>query len=54
MLVKELIDALEELGVPDDAKVFVEADHGQNKEVASAVVVSRWPRDDDYFGDPTK
>lgn len=52
MLVKELVNEIRERGVPDDAKVFVEADHGQNKEEANTVVVSRWPKNNEYFGDP--
>ena len=54
MTTKELIDTLKELDVSDDAKVFVEADHGQNKERANAVVVSRWSRDNECFGNPNE
>lgn len=52
MIVKELINELQTLKVPDDAIVFIEADHGQNKERANEVVVSRWPKDHEHFGNP--
>lgn len=52
MTVKELVEELREYGVPDDAEVMIEADHGQNKEYASGVIVSRTPKDTDCFGDP--
>lgn len=52
MIVKELINELQTLKVPDDAIVFVEADHGQNKEYAAGIIVSRSPKDDECFGDP--
>lgn len=52
MTIKELVTELKICGVPDDAKMFVEADHGQNKEEANTVVVSRCSRDHENFGDP--
>jgi hypothetical protein len=52
MTVRELLDDLKEYGVPDDAEVFVEADHVQHKESAFGIIVSRTPRDNECFGDP--
>lgn len=52
MTVKELKKLLDKIGVPDTAEVYVEADHGQNKENAANVIVSRCPADHKYFGDP--
>lgn len=52
MTVSDLKAKLIELGVPDDAEVFVEADYGQDIELADTICVSRWPKTHDYFGDP--
>lgn len=52
MTVMELIVALDEIGAANDAEVFIEADHGQDKEPACSIVVSRTSKDSEYFGDP--
>ena len=52
MTVMELIVALDESGAANDAIVFIEADHGQNKEEACSLTVSRTARDSQNFGDP--
>lgn len=43
MQVHDLIKAFEEENMPDDAEVFIEADHGQNKEPVNSITVSRTP-----------
>lgn len=52
MTVMELIVALDEIRASNDAEVFIEADHGQNKEHACSLVVSRTSKDSEDFGDP--
>ena len=52
MTVMELIVALDECGAANDALVFIEADHGQDKEEAGSLTVSRTPRNSEGFGDP--
>lgn len=52
MTVMELIVALDECGAANDALVFIEADHGQDKEEAGSLTVSRTPRNSEDFGDP--
>lgn len=50
MTVMELIVALDSIGAPNDAEVFLMADHAQNKEQACSVVVSRSPIEE--YADP--
>lgn len=52
MQVHDLIKAFENEDIPDDAVVFMEADHGQNKELVNSITVSRTPKNSDEFGDP--
>lgn len=52
MTVMELIVALDECGAANDALVFIEADHGQDKEEAGSLTVSRTPQNSEDFGDP--
>lgn len=52
MTVMELITALDECGATNEALVFIEADHGQDKEEAGSLTVSRTPRASEEFGDP--
>lgn len=41
MKVRDFLDYIEENKIPDDAKMFIWADHGQNGEVASDANFSR-------------
>lgn len=52
MTLIELCSEFYELVIPNDAEIFIEADHGQSKEPAYSIVVSRTPRDSEEFGDP--
>lgn len=47
MTVKELKEKL--LNIPNDVEVFLECDHGQNKESASCMVVSRSPIEEEHY-----
>ena len=46
MTVIDLIKKLDDANIPDNAQVFIEADHGQYKENANSIVVSRTVCDD--------
>lgn len=48
-LLKEFLESYE---VPDDAVIFVEADHGQDKERAGSILVSRSVLEDGEYTDP--
>lgn len=47
-LLKEFLESYE---VPDDAVIFVEADHGQNKERAGGILISRSVLEDGEYTD---
>ena len=47
MTIKELLEIIEEEQIPLDAEIFIEADHGENKEGASSITVSRSELEDD-------
>jgi hypothetical protein len=49
MNVKELTETLNLL--PDDAKVYIEADHGQQAETAHNILAYYGKRKLDYYGD---
>lgn len=52
MTLQDLIQEFTEYRIPMNADVFIEADHGQNKEAAYSLVVSRTPITSDEYGDP--
>ena len=52
MTVMELIVAIDDMKIPNDALVFIEADHGQNKEEAGSLTISRTAKDSEGYGDP--
>lgn len=39
--IEELLEIIKEEQIPLDAEIFIEADHGQHKEGASSITVSR-------------
>lgn len=49
MDVKKLKDLIE--NIPDNAKVYVESDHGQTSEIAGAVCVTYDDSDLPFYGD---